>query len=116
MTNTDLVISNYFSWKTFSTLEVLRYKFQTFLLEILCKYIDCHCWSIEYSNWELSEIKTIESFKKHNVRMLKCDFCMIKKTYTEVEDSLTASEISIYNHQVKKSFKNHQLEYLSKEV
>jgi len=104
MENTDLVISNYFSWKKFSNLEVLRYKFQTFLLEIICKYFNNHCWSIELQDWQLTKIKTLESFKKHNAKMLKCDFCMVKKLYSEVEEELTINEIRIYNHQVEKIF------------
>lgn len=98
-TNDKLVVTNYFVWEKFSTLEVIRYKFQTLLLQLLCKVLNSHSWSIEPNEWKFSDINTLEQFRKHCTKKLSCDFCTVCKTYAEVQNDLTDSEIAIYNHQ-----------------
>jgi hypothetical protein len=64
-----------FKWKGFSYSDTLKHNIHLFFNFIFCKLLNKHDWVIQVIDWDFDEVNTVEKFRLHCARNLKCSCC-----------------------------------------
>jgi len=84
-----------FPWKTFTLVEVIANALSNLKEKVLCSLAGKHSWKILISNWQISRVNSVNSFRNRNASNLKCKHCNITKHFTDAE--LNHTENLYYN-------------------
>jgi len=105
MKNTDyeqIHLDNYI-WENFSLFDSIKHKIHLFFVWFFCTFFKSHDWIIMIGPWNISELVTVEDFRKHRAKLLMCSCC---NTIKHINDAkLSQAEMFAYKHHTYKYFK-----------
>lgn len=91
-----------FRWNTFSIFESVLFKLYLLFNWIFCYMFNQHDWNILIVNWEYSKIDSVDDFRNHCAKQLKCSCC--GKIVAAKKANLSPSQTFRYNFYTKDYF------------